>query len=216
MASAYVRVLWVINTSPGFIPRYPENEKTTDSVESHGDPEIGLGGGGREEGLRPGDVAVQRLQPVVSTEGPQNNDSESLVDVLGIGPPESDPKLKGSPEHQTQATTGEPPVLPPLQARAPEQLPHVDTWPDPPSDFGEGSLANAPRSRPYGTYGPPRPLGNTGDRNLEEWYKRDVYVCEPDGLPRWCPHCKIWKPDRSHHCGEVQRCVWRMDHFCPW
>ena len=25
-----------------------------------------------------------------------------------------------------------------------------------------------------------------------------------------------FKPDRSHHCREVNRCVQKMDHFCPW
>ncbi|KAI9708542.1 MAG: palmitoyltransferase pfa5 [Chrysothrix sp. TS-e1954] len=51
---------------------------------------------------------------------------------------------------------------------------------------------------------------------LERYISRDVYECEVDGLPRWCSTCKIWKPDRSHHCSEVNRCVYKMDHYCPW
>lgn len=51
---------------------------------------------------------------------------------------------------------------------------------------------------------------------LEIFYKRDVFECEIDGLPRWCSTCNIWKPDRSHHCREVGRCVYKMDHYCPW
>lgn len=51
---------------------------------------------------------------------------------------------------------------------------------------------------------------------LEFFYKRDIFECEIDGLPRWCSTCKIWKPDRSHHSSELGKCVYKMDHFCPW
>ena len=51
---------------------------------------------------------------------------------------------------------------------------------------------------------------------LEEFYTKDVFVCEGDGRPIWCSTCLNWKPDRTHHCREVQRCVRKMDHFCPW
>jgi len=51
---------------------------------------------------------------------------------------------------------------------------------------------------------------------LEFFYKRDIFECETDGLPRWCSTCKIWKPDRSHHSSELGKCVYKMDHFCPW
>ncbi|KTW25882.1 hypothetical protein T552_03156 [Pneumocystis carinii B80] len=44
----------------------------------------------------------------------------------------------------------------------------------------------------------------------------DAYVCENDGFPRWCAICEVYKPDRAHHCSEVQRCVLKLDHFCPW
>lgn len=36
------------------------------------------------------------------------------------------------------------------------------------------------------------------------------------GQLRWCKHCKLFKPDRSHHCRRCQTCVLRMDHHCPW
>lgn len=52
--------------------------------------------------------------------------------------------------------------------------------------------------------------------NLRDFWTRDVFVCEADGLPKWCPHCNVWKPDRTHHCSEYGRCVRRMDHICPW
>ncbi|KAG0289498.1 hypothetical protein BGZ98_003807 [Dissophora globulifera] len=41
-------------------------------------------------------------------------------------------------------------------------------------------------------------------------------VSKRDGSPRWCDHCKVFKPDRCHHCSECNSCVLRMDHHCPW
>ncbi|KAL3468974.1 DHHC palmitoyltransferase-domain-containing protein [Aspergillus californicus] len=51
---------------------------------------------------------------------------------------------------------------------------------------------------------------------LEDFYKKDVFVCQPDGRPIYCSKCCHYKPDRTHHCREVDRCVRKMDHFCPW
>ncbi|KAG8625427.1 hypothetical protein KVT40_007178 [Elsinoe batatas] len=51
---------------------------------------------------------------------------------------------------------------------------------------------------------------------MEEFYQRDVFQCDPNGLPIWCGTCRNWKPDRVHHCSDVGRCVWKLDHFCPW
>mmetsp|Transcript_20469 Transcript_20469/g.23194 ORF Transcript_20469/g.23194 Transcript_20469/m.23194 type:complete len:341 (-) Transcript_20469:176-1198(-) len=34
------------------------------------------------------------------------------------------------------------------------------------------------------------------------------------GRRRRCPHCKILKPDRAHHCRKCSRCTLRMDHHC--
>ncbi|KAL2849189.1 zf-DHHC-domain-containing protein [Aspergillus pseudoustus] len=51
---------------------------------------------------------------------------------------------------------------------------------------------------------------------LENFYKKDVFVCQPDGRPIYCSKCCHYKPDRTHHCREVDRCVRKMDHFCPW
>lgn len=61
--------------------------------------------------------------------------------------------------------------------------------------------------------------GRDNDPNspgLERFYSKDVFVCENDGLPRWCSSCRIWKPDRAHHSSEIDRCVRKMDHYCPW
>ncbi|KAI1324558.1 palmitoyltransferase PFA5 [Xylariaceae sp. FL0255] len=51
---------------------------------------------------------------------------------------------------------------------------------------------------------------------IENFYTRDVFICEPDGRPRWCSECCNWKQDRVHHSSEIGRCVYRMDHYCPW
>ncbi|KAL4896092.1 DHHC palmitoyltransferase-domain-containing protein [Aspergillus ambiguus] len=51
---------------------------------------------------------------------------------------------------------------------------------------------------------------------LESFYTKDVFVCQPDGRPLYCSTCGQYKTDRAHHCREVDRCVRKMDHFCPW
>lgn len=52
--------------------------------------------------------------------------------------------------------------------------------------------------------------------SLEWFYNKDVYVCQEDGRPPYCSKCCQFKTDRAHHCREVDRCVRKMDHFCPW
>jgi len=34
--------------------------------------------------------------------------------------------------------------------------------------------------------------------------------------PRYCRKCRIWKPQRTHHCSVSQRCILKMDHYCIW
>ncbi|KAJ5099427.1 hypothetical protein N7532_006428 [Penicillium argentinense] len=51
---------------------------------------------------------------------------------------------------------------------------------------------------------------------LESFYTKDVFVCQEDGRPPYCSTCCQFKTDRSHHCRELDRCVRKMDHFCPW
>ena len=58
---------------------------------------------------------------------------------------------------------------------------------------------------------------NTGPApSLQDFYARDAFICQADGRPKWCSTCLNWKSDRAHHCREVERCVRKMDHFCPW
>lgn len=62
--------------------------------------------------------------------------------------------------------------------------------------------------------------GYTGEATtapgLQDFYSRNAFVCQTDGRPIWCSICLEWKPDRAHHCREIERCVRKMDHFCPW
>ncbi|KAF2104607.1 zf-DHHC-domain-containing protein [Rhizodiscina lignyota] len=53
-------------------------------------------------------------------------------------------------------------------------------------------------------------------KGAEKFYKRDIFVCDYQGLPNYCTECRCYKPDRAHHSSDVGRCVIRMDHFCPW
>ncbi|KAK3695562.1 DHHC palmitoyltransferase-domain-containing protein [Podospora appendiculata] len=57
---------------------------------------------------------------------------------------------------------------------------------------------------------------NPDSPGLEDFYSKDVFVCDFDGRPPWCSTCCNWKPDRAHHCSEIDRCVRKMDHYCPW
>ncbi|KAI1130995.1 DHHC palmitoyltransferase-domain-containing protein [Nemania abortiva] len=60
------------------------------------------------------------------------------------------------------------------------------------------------------------PHNDPDSPGLESFYSRDAFVCESDGRPKWCSECCNWKQDRVHHSREIGRCVYRMDHYCPW
>lgn len=62
----------------------------------------------------------------------------------------------------------------------------------------------------------PGPDNNPDSPGLERFYSKDVFVCGNDGRPRYCSECRTWKPDRAHHSSEINRCVRKMDHYCPW
>ncbi|CAK7272478.1 Palmitoyltransferase pfa5 [Sporothrix epigloea] len=82
----------------------------------------------------------------------------------------------------------------------------------------ESGLAD---SVPYGGVGSQTPAGpdprlDPNSPGLEHSYTKDVFECTADGRPVWCMPCGTWKPDRAHHCSEINRCVYKMDHYCPW
>jgi palmitoyltransferase len=60
------------------------------------------------------------------------------------------------------------------------------------------------------------PDDNPDSPGLEAFYSKRVFVCEADGRPKWCSNCRQWKPDRVSHSHELERCVHKMDHICPW
>ncbi|ODV59217.1 palmitoyltransferase PFA3 [Ascoidea rubescens DSM 1968] len=43
-----------------------------------------------------------------------------------------------------------------------------------------------------------------------------TFTVKNSGNFRFCNRCKIWKPDRCHHCSTCQKCILKMDHHCPW
>ncbi|KYK57039.1 palmitoyltransferase PFA5 [Drechmeria coniospora] len=79
---------------------------------------------------------------------------------------------------------------------------------------GKGRRWRRSRDDAEAAWVPPDPsLDSPG---LEQFYSKDVFVCEADGRPKWCSDCAQWKPDRAHHSSELGRCVRKMDHLCPW
>ncbi|ORC89129.1 zinc finger protein [Trypanosoma theileri] len=49
-----------------------------------------------------------------------------------------------------------------------------------------------------------------------EFNTHEVRQVGLDGKLRFCFRCEIYKPDNAHHCRSCRRCVYRMDHHCPW
>lgn len=51
----------------------------------------------------------------------------------------------------------------------------------------------------------------TAARELELLQFADYYIDRRDPRrPRFCKHCKSWKPERTHHCSVMGRCVLKM------
>jgi palmitoyltransferase len=61
-----------------------------------------------------------------------------------------------------------------------------------------------------------RAFTNNTQPRVEDFWLKEVFISNYDGRPRFCSTCLNFKPDRAHHCSEVDRCVRKMDHFCPW
>ncbi|KAK9239976.1 DHHC palmitoyltransferase-domain-containing protein [Lipomyces kononenkoae] len=92
-------------------------------------------------------------------------------------------------------------------------------------ETGEGGLHTEP-SAPAATsrQSQERIRGITPERDLEKQVNGkandnnvpEAFICESDGYPLWCSRCQSVKPDRAHHSSELDRCVIKMDHYCPW
>lgn len=51
----------------------------------------------------------------------------------------------------------------------------------------------------------------TAARELDLMQYADYYIDRRDPRrPRFCKHCKSWKPERAHHCSVMGRCVLKM------
>ena len=83
----------------------------------------------------------------------------------------------------------------------PGRVPRIWPWdpkqPDPRPDADLSLLEHASVSTPL----------TTRVRGLER---------KLDGRTRFCKKCRLYKPDRTHHCKKLGRCVLEMDHWCPW
>ena len=54
------------------------------------------------------------------------------------------------------------------------------------------------------------------EKQVETLELPEFFVCEENGLPRWCWTCARFRPNRFSHCAETGSCVSRKDHYCPW
>eukprot|EP00188_Purpureofilum_apyrenoidigerum_P004143 Plantae.Rhodophyta-Purpureofilum_apyrenoidigerum.ctg4560.p1 GENE.Plantae.Rhodophyta-Purpureofilum_apyrenoidigerum.ctg4560~~Plantae.Rhodophyta-Purpureofilum_apyrenoidigerum.ctg4560.p1 ORF type:complete len:309 (+),score=42.82 Plantae.Rhodophyta-Purpureofilum_apyrenoidigerum.ctg4560:85-1011(+) len=63
------------------------------------------------------------------------------------------------------------------------------------------------------------------DTQEDDWLDELTYdrstVVDDEGVvqgrvkrSRYCAPCKVWKPERCHHCRSCGRCVLKMDHHC--
>lgn len=168
MALTYFRLLYVIVTNPGFVPRGPNwyeqqqqrqrrrrRSRRDENAQSEDE------GRSRRKGHR-------RRSSATKTEKETRLGSSSSSLARGL-PPFFDPGF------------GAYPYQPEGRARRRSKADSKDAMPD-----------------------------------LSVFYNKEVYSCKGDGKPPWCSHCMQWKPDRAHHCSQIDRRVLKMDHFCPW
>lgn len=59
-------------------------------------------------------------------------------------------------------------------------------------------------------------IGTEMDISPPSILKLNSVMVKNNGGYRFCQKCKVWKPDRSHHCSSCGKCILRMDHHCPW
>jgi palmitoyltransferase len=54
------------------------------------------------------------------------------------------------------------------------------------------------------------------ENNREVTYIQTRYEVSPGVEYKFCKTCRAIKPPRSHHCSVAGKCVFHMDHYCPW
>jgi len=191
LATSYLRTVVTLTVNPGYVPKGPPRDVAPTGSRQQLD---GVEDGYSETGSRSTGVTAVPAS-VNSTEGlspfppPGPPAATAASDRLSVDPSDPVPQTPNS----TRLLNLNPPRR--HSAHSPNS-------------------SNGMQGRPY-TFSP-RPQPNSGPLNLRDFLDKEIFVCEGDGLPRYCSKCNCWKPDRSHHCSEIERCVWRMDHFCPW
>ncbi|KAI5796320.1 DHHC palmitoyltransferase-domain-containing protein [Peziza echinospora] len=220
--ASYTRVVWTINFNPGLVP-YGTDSEVAERQKSTGSPGVVV------EREKTQDVEDQdtearstRARRWPSLRG-RTDGSEDDIQL------ENGQRLRAVP--YTTTVSPSPRINPRTPSPHPGdhiQLPQTpqQTHGNPdhrPTSMGpDGYLQMPPHLNPpqrNSEYSISRPQSLAQwllPKNLQEFYEMDAFICESDGLPKWCFHCNCWKPDRSHHCGEIGRCVRKMDHFCPW
>ena len=191
LLSSYFRIVVTLIVSPGYVKRGPGAKRTKRMRE------------------------MAQMDDAASDDD-SCGDGDTVEFGLGAGPAASGPRSPPLPRLPPPAATTAAPA--PASATASASAPASAGPAAAPQAHGSQEISHAAtvtRGRPYG-WSPARPHPGDHPRNLAEFLDKEVFACENDGLPRYCGYCDCWKPDRSHHCSEVGRCVMKMDHFCPW
>lgn len=83
------------------------------------------------------------------------------------------------------------------------------------------ACAWTPPGSPKSVRNPGKVLGmdeySTPSRGQQPRYSlRKKCTLKPGVYYKYCKTCRAVKPPRAHHCSVTDRCVYEMDHYCPW